>query len=602
MKPSITHPHPVRPWILLPLAAALALSLSACGGGGGGGIASSVTPAAGKSTLSGAVIDAPIASAVVTFTTGAPLGQPGAAVVGTATADATGNYKVTVALPNTTAPLFANATSPDGQVVLTAYLGASSAVLAAGALTAANLPNLVISQVTTAALAVYVATGGSYATLTPTLYAALLAQHHDDILALSAAIKAVADGYCAKPAQDQDTEDMARRIAQNGVTSSTTGTSSTLTAASNALGSSCDSNLKDLMQSITSDERWAPELDLGDVLEQGAPAVAPGRYSLQGVLAQSGMGTVPMRPTPPASSASAASLPAALSVLPPGILNTVVTVDAQGDVSSTNANSTNANVTGVVVGNLMTLTVHDGQGNTYALAGKVGLLPAGFVAGSSTPIPAPSAAASSASGTMSPAGGAVGYGLRMGGRTQSTQPSGGVLTRFDAVLVPQGSQPGWSAIVPTASEDNHGMRCSGGQFGVRLLGTGSTIGGLVLGACVAPQPTGLALSPAMLTSNQEASDDDFRPGASVSFGTFALNNSGSTPYIVSAPTVTITRSPAGTGTGTGTGSVSLTGQMFYVMGAKDMIFSTATPVSNGLFVMNENPLDTLQESASNQDH
>ena len=592
MKPSITHPHlhPIRTWTLLPLAAALALSLSACGGGGGG-IASSATQVAGKSTLTGAVIDAPIASAVVTFTTGAPLGQPGAAVVGTATADATGNYTVTVALPNTTAPLFANATSPDGQVVLTAYLGASSAVLAAGALTAANLPNLVISQVTTAALAVYVATGGSYATLTPTLYAALLAQHHDDILALSAAIKAVADGYCAKPAQDQDTEDMARRIAQNGVTSSTTGTSSTLTAASNALGSSCDSNLKDLMQSITSDERWAPELDLGDVLEQGAPAVAPGRYSLQGVLAQSGMGTVPMRPTPPASSASAASLPAALSVLPPGILNTVVTVDAQGDVSSTNAN-----VTGVVVGNLMTLTVHDGQGTTYALAGKVGLLPAGFVAGSSTPIPAPSAAASSASGTMSPAGGAVGYGLRMGGRTQSTQPSGGVLTRFDAVLVPQGSQPGWSAIVPTASEDNHGMRCSGGQFGVRLLGTGSTIGGLVLGACVAPQPTGLALSPAMLTSNQEASDDDFRPGASVSFGTFALNNTSSTPYIVSAPTVTITRSTAGTGTG------SVTGQMFYVMGAKDMIFSTATPTSNGLFVMNENPLDKLQESASNQDH
>ena len=597
MKPSITHPHPhpIRTWTLLPLAAALALSLSACGGGG---IASSATQVAGKSTLTGAVIDAPIVGAVVTFTTGAPLGQPGALTVGTATADAHGNYAVTVALPNTTVPLFANATSPDGQVVLTAYLGASNAVLAAGSLTAANLPNLIISQVTTAALAVYVATGGSYATLTPTLYAALLAQHHDDILALSAAIKAVADGYCAKPSQDKDTEDMARRIALNGATTGTssgaTGQSSTLSAASNALGSSCDSNLKDLMQSITSDERWAPELDLGDVLEQGAPAVAAGRYSLQGVLAQSGMGTVPMRPTPPASSASATALPAALSVLPPGVLNTVVTVDSHGDVSSTNGS-----VSGVVVGNLMTLTVRDDQGNTYVLAGKVGLLPAGFV-GAGMPAAAPSAAASSASGPGSSAGGAMGYGLRMGGRTQSTQPSGGVLTRFDAVLVPQGSQPGWSAIVPTTSEDSHHMQCPSGQFGVRLLGTGSTIGGLVLGACVAPQLTGLTLSPAMLTSNQEASDDDFRPGASVNFRAFALSNTSSTPYIVSAPTVTITRSPAGTGTGAG--SVSVTGQMFYVMGAKDMIFSTATPTSNGLFVMNENPLDKLQESASNQDH
>ncbi|MDE2124813.1 MAG: hypothetical protein KGJ65_14290 [Betaproteobacteria bacterium] len=590
MKPSITHPHlhPIRTWTLLPLAAALALSLSACGGGGGG-IASSATQVAGKSTLTGAVIDAPIASAVVTFTTGAPLGQPGALTVGMASADANGNYTVTVALPNTTAPLFANATSPDGQVVLTAYLGASNAVLAAGSLTAANLPNLIISQVTTAALAVYVATGGSYATLTPTLYAALLAQHHDDILALSAAIKAVADGYCARPAQDRDTEDMARRIALNGAT----GQASTLSAASNALGSSCDSNLQDLMQSITSDERWAPELDLGDVLEQGVSAVAPGSYSLQGVLAQSGMSAVPMQPTPPASAASAVSLPAAVQPLPPGILNTVVTVDTHGDVSSTNGS-----VRGVVVGNLMTLTVQDGQGNTYALAGKVGLLPTGFVTGAGTPAPGPSGPASSASGAGSPAGAALGYGLRMGGRTQSTQPSGGVLTRLDAVLVPQGSQPGWGAIVPTTSEDSHGMRCQSGQFGVRLMGTGSTIGALVLGACVAPQLTGLTLSPAMLTSNQEASDDDFRPGASVSFSTFALSNTSSTPYIVSAPTVTITRSTAGTGAG----SVSVTGQMLYVMGAKDMIFSTATPVSNGLFVMNENPLDKLQESASNQDH
>uniref|UniRef100_E6PRV3 Bacterial Ig domain-containing protein n=1 Tax=mine drainage metagenome TaxID=410659 RepID=E6PRV3_9ZZZZ len=590
MKPSIINP--VRSWTLLPVAAALALSLSACGGGGGGIASTSATPAAGKSTLTGAVIDAPIANAVVTFTTGAPLGQQGYVVVGNATADANGNYTVTVALPNTTAPLFANATSPGGQVVLTAYLGASSAVLAAGSLTSANLPNLVISQVTTAALAVYVAAGGSYATLTPTLYAALLSQHHDDILALSAAVKAVADGYCAKPSQYKDTDDMARGIAMNGVTvtSSTTGTSSTLTAASTTLGSSCDSNLKDLMQYITSDERWAPELDLGDVLEQGAPAVAAGSYSLQGVLAQSGMGTVPMLPTPPASGASAATLPPTVSVLPPGILNTVVTVDAKGDVSSADGSG---HVTGVVVSNLMTLTVNDGKGNTYVLAGKVGLLPAGFVAGGSTPVPGPSAPASSASGVLSPVNGTVGYGLRMGGRTQS----GGVLTRFDAVLVPQGSQPGWSSIPQTRSDDSHGMSCQSGQFGVRLMGTGSTIGGLVLGACVAPQPTGLALSPAMLASNShEASDDDFRPGSSVSFGHFALNNTSGTPYIVSAPTVTITKSNGGSGT------LSVTGQMFYVMGAKDMIFSTATPTFNGLFVMNENPLDKLQETPSNQDH
>ena len=587
MQPAQPRSHSTRK--LLPIAAALALSLSACGGGGGGTAA--VNPTAANATLKGAVIDAPIANATVTFTTGAPMGQPGSLVVGTATADASGNYTVQANLPNTSAPLFANATSPDGKVVLTAYLGTSSAVLAAGSLTSANLPNLVISQVTTAALAVYIAAGGSYANLTPTLYAALLSQHHDDILALSAAIKAVADGYCARPAGYADTDDMARGIARNGMATSTP---SALNSAASTLGSSCDGNLKALMQYIASDERWAPELDLGDVLEQGAPAVAAGTYSLQGVLAQSGMSALPMLPTPPASTASAASVPMPASTLPPGILNAVVTVDASGNISSADGS-----VTGVIVGNLMTLTVNDGQGNTYVLAGKAGLLPSGFVVGSTAPTSAPSAPASGASSTSSSTGAAIGYGLRMGGRTQS----GGVLTRFDAVLVPQNSQPGWMQIGQSGTSHDDGISCrsTSGMFGVRLMGTGASVGGLVLGACVMPQTAGLNLSPALPGGNgHEYGDDDFKPGASVSFTGFSLNSTNGTPYILKAPTgITITQSnPSGQ-------TSTLTGQMFYVMGAKDMIFSTAAPGSSGsnaLFVMNENPLDTLQENRTHQDH
>ncbi|MGC9162884.1 MAG: hypothetical protein ACP5F9_04980 [Thiomonas sp.] len=562
---------------LLPIAAALALSLSACGGGGGG--TASVNPAA-NTTLKGAVIDAPIANATVTFTTNAPMGQPGAVVVGTATADASGNYTVQVALPNTSAPLFANATSPDGQVVLTAYLGPSSAVLAAGALTPANLPNLVISQVTTAALAVYVAAGGSYANLTPALYAALLSQHHDDILALSAAIKAVADGYCVRPSGYKDTDDLARGLAKNGMGNSTPGT---LGTASAALGPSCDGQLKALMQYIASDDRWAPELDIGDMIEQGTPAVAVGTYSLQGVLAQSGMRALP---TPPAPPASTASVPTSTGTLPPGILNTLVTVDANGDVSSTDSN-----VTGVIVGNLMTLTVKDGQGTTYTLAGKVGLLPSGLVTTRTAPSPTPSAAASSPTSSS-----AVGYALRMGGRTQA----GGVLTRFDAVLVPQNSLPGWTQLGALAKSHDDGVNCgsNSGQFGVRLMGTGASVGGYVLGACVMPQTTGLTLSQASY-NGQKYGDDDFKPGASVSFTQFTLNNLSSTPYILNAPTVTITRSNSSGQTS------SVSGQMFYVMGAKDMIFSTSAQTSgtasNALFVMNENPLDTLQQGKDQQD-
>ncbi|MHB0920981.1 MAG: hypothetical protein ACYC22_08480 [Thiomonas delicata] len=566
--------HPIRPWTLMPLAAALALSLSACGGGGGGGLPGS------SASLSGAVIDAPIANATVTITTGAPLGQAGATTVGTITADAQGNYSVSVALPNTSVPVFANATSPDGKVVLTAYLGSSSAMLAAGTLSKTNLPNLVISQVTTAALAMYVANGGSYANLTPAVYAALLSQDHDDILAVSAAIKAVADGYCAMPAGHHDTDGMAKAIAQASVAAGTSNSTSALALASQTLGSSCDDDLKNLMQYIASDDTWTPELDLGDLIEQGVVAVAPGTYSLQGVIAQSGMSA----PQAPASSASSPSMQQS-GAPQPAILAANVTVDSSGHVASADGSS----ITGTIVGNLMTLTVK-GASSAYTLAGKVGVLPTGFVSSST-----PSAPTSSASGTSSSSASATtGYALRMGGRTQA----GGVLTRFDAVLVPQNSLPAWTNI-PTTRTHEDGLTCGSGQFGVRLMGTGATVGGLVLGACAQPQPSGVQLSAA---SNGEASDDDFHQGTSVSFNTFALSNASyaSTPYILSAPSVTITKT-IGSGT-----STSISGQMYYVMGAKDMIFSipqtSSTPPNNGLFVMNENPLDKMLETQSNQDH
>ena len=566
-------PHLIRPWTLMPLAAALALSLSACGGGGGGG---GGLPGSSAS-LSGAVIDAPIANAVVTITTGAPLGQAGATTVGTITADAQGNYAVSVTLPNTSVPVFANATSPDSKVALTAYLGSSSAMLAAGTLSKTNLPNLVISQVTTAALAMYIANNGSYANLTPTVYAALLSQYHDDILAVSAAIKAVADGYCAMPAGHHDTDGMAKAIAQASMTAGTSSSTSALTSASLTLGSSCDDDLKNLMQYIASDDNWTPELDLGDLIEQGVVAVAPGTYSLQGVLAQSGMSALSQPPAPPASSASSASLPQPVTPPAPAIFSDTVTVDTSGNVTSKDGN-----VSGVIVGNLMNLTVKSASSGTYTLAGKVGVLPTGFVSSST-----PSAPASSASGTSgSSATATTGYALRMGGKTQAT----GILTRFDAVLVPQGSQPGWASIPPTSTHED-GLTCNSG-FGVRLMGTGATVGGLVLGACATPQSNGVQLSAAS-ASNGEASDDDFHPNStSVSFNTFALSNTSyatSTPYILSAPSVTITKS-----------GTSISGQMYYVMGAKDMIFSTSS--NNAMFVMNENPLDKMLETQSNQDH
>lgn len=557
-----------RPWILLPLAAAMALSLSACGGGGGGGVGS-------PTSLSGAVIDAPIANATVTITTGAPLGQSGATTVGTITTDAQGNYTINIALPNAAVPVFASASSPDGQVVLTAYLGSSSAILAAGSLTQTNLPNLVISQVTTAALAAYIASGGSYASLTPTLYATLLSQYHNDILAVSAAIKAVADGYCSRPRQFVDTDDMARAIAQGGMSSTNT-TTATLSSAVTTLGSGCDSQtLQNLMQYIASDSNWTPELELGDLIEHGVTAVAPGTYSLQGVIAQSGMSASSLPPASPASSASAPVVAPTSTPPAPAVYYDTVTVDASGNISSPDAA-----VSGVVVGNLIKLTVNAGSGTTYTFAGKAAVLPTGFVTGGTT---SPSAPASAASGSSTGTG-STGYSLRMGGETQS----GGMLTRFDAVLAPQGSQPNWAGI-PTTAKGEDGLTCASGQFGARLMGAGASVGGMVLGACVQPQSLGLALTP----STGGSSDDAFDSSATVSFNAFTLStgSGSSTPYVLQAQGPTIT---------TSTSTTSLTGQMYYVMGAKDMIY--ATPTGNSMFMMNENPLDKMMETGSNGDH
>ena len=562
MKPSITHPHPVRPWILLPLAAALALSLSACGGGGGGGIASSVTPAAGKSTLSGAVIDAPIVGAAIVITTGAPLNQPGATQVGTATSGTGGAYTVTVTLPNTSVPVFANATAttPAGTaVVLTAYLGSANTVSASSILTAANIPNLVISQVTTAALAVYQKlSGGSYTNLTPAVYAALLSQHHDDILPIAAAIQAVTDDLCAKPANFRDTESMAEDIANRSTLAGGTSMSTVTTTTSTTLGTGsvtgCDAELQNLTQSIASNGTWAPELDQGDINQTGITVLTAGNYTLQGLITPTGL-----LATAPASAPSN-------SVAAPSPFNdTTVTVSSAGQITSTDNN-----VTGAVVGNYVLLNVTDASKNSYTFAGKLGILPAAFL--------------SSGAGT--------GFAMRAGGQANGSTPT---LTRLDAVLVPATAQPNWVGVASNAGRSEDGLACQTG-FGVRLMGNGSTVGGIVLGACVAPQATGLALSQSSAQGMGGEDQYHMRSSQGLSFNPFNLSQgTGATsmPFVISGPA-----------TLPGSTLASVSGTAYYVMGANEMVFSssTTTLASNSLFTMNENPLDKLQESASNQDH
>ena len=326
------------------------LLVAGCGGGaGGGGTATAVT---------GQAIDAPISNATITLTLNAPLGQSGAQTLGTTTADSNGNFTINVTFPNSSSPVFANAQS--GTTLLSSYLGPASTLASLSTLSTNNVPNLAISQVTTAALAILAATN-SLGTLTPSGYAALLSAHRSDIIAAAAGIMAVLDAGCTMPTGDADTFDMDKQMV-SGTTATSPGSSiSTLTRVSSTLGASCNSTLQNLLQAISASQLWAPELDMGDVVENVSPVVPAGQYTLQGLLADTGISAMT-----PASNPSTVTAPAFLN-------DTTVSVDGAGKISSTDGA-----VSGQVYGNYLSLTVLQGS-DTYAFNGKTGILPSGFL-------------------------------------------------------------------------------------------------------------------------------------------------------------------------------------------------------------------------------
>ena len=519
------------------LGLAVSMALVGCGGSGGGG-----SSAGGSSSLSGAVIDAAIPGAQVTITLNAPLGQSGAQTIGSISADAQGQFTVNVALPNTNAPVFANASDPaHPSTVLSSYLGVASQLLAAGTLSSSQLPDLDITQVTTAALALYASqNGGSYASLTPATYGNLLNAHRDDILPLAAGIQAVVDGHCGMPAGILHTDDLADAIIKASTLAG--GSSGVLSATATMMGGSCQATLQNLMQSIAANSIWAPQMESNDLTSQ--TLVPAGSYDLQGVLAQ-------MSAYAAGTSSASVALPA------PEVFH-----DAQIQVSSTGqVTSTDGLVSGQIQGHFLQLTLTDSSGQSYAIGGHLAPLP-------STEVNGP----------------AVVYSLRSGGSSQSSnQPA-----RFDAVLVPAGETPLWTGL---NNSSDQGVACSTG-FGVRMMTMGPTIGGISAGICVLPSATGLTLTPATGSiSNQEDSLLSMPSSLTSLFTAIQLSEVllpgsavSSTPFILSAQAAMTTP------------TVSGQGALYYVMGADDVLFqvSTAAMTLNGsLLVSNQNLGDLI---------
>lgn len=533
--------------------AALVLTLAACGGGGGSGStgATSSTPVAAAS-LSGKAIDSPIANAQVVFTSGAPQGDAGATVIGTVTAGADGSFTGSVTLPTTNLPIFANATDPNQtSLVLSSYLGSSSTLAAAGTLSSNELPDLDISPVTTAALAVYAQlNGGLYANLTHATYGTTLRTYRGDVLVIASAIKAVGDKLCTPSTTITSTTNLAAAIAS--ASNLTSGNSTTLASAATALGGNCATALTTLQQAITSDDVFGPQLSTGDVVESGTSVVPAGAYQLQALVAETGLG----------SSLTAANVTAApANVTPASVFSdATLTVASDGTISSTDGN-----VTGAVRGSLIKLTVKAGA-QTYQLRGKLGTVPSALVTGGSA---------------FSAQGGGINTGTN-------------VLTNFSAVLAASGAAPVWNGVtVPASSSESAGVSCSAGQP-IRLSGFVPGVGGGVLGECVVPSATGWTMSSP--TSVSGKFDFEFStknmPTATPTLTATTWTQAASASFI-------LTDAAASFALNTGSGA-PVSGTGYYVMGSRSIVFATATV--NGVFMASESALMKADDSSESPDH
>ena len=535
-----------------PLAAVTMLTLAACGGGSGSsGTNPPTSSAIAAASLSGKAIDSPIANAQIVFTAGGPQGTAGASVIGTVTAGADGSFTGSVTVPSTSTPIFANATDPNQTaLVLSSYLGTGSAITSAGTLSATDLPDLDITPVTTAALAVYAqVNGGTYSGLTPASSRPTLRSCRGNIVVIASAIKAVGDKLCTPSNSVTSTTNLAATIA--AASNLTSGNSTTLASAAAALGGNCASALTTLQQAITSDDVFGPQLSTGDVLESGTSVVPAGAYQLQALVAETGLG----------SGLTAGNVGAAPTGVAPArvVADTALAVSSDGTITSTDGN-----VTGSVRGSLISLSVKSGT-QTYRLRGKLGTMPTALVTGGSA------------------------FAVQGGGINTDTN----VLTNFSAVLAASGAAPVWNGVgAPTGSSDDAGVNCAAGQP-VRLSGFVPGVGGGVFGECVVPTAGGWAMSSP--SAMQGKFDFDFTtkdmPSATPTLTATTWTPSTSAAFILTSASASFALNAGGVAPLTGTG--------YYVMGSRSIVF--ATPAANGVFVASDNPLMKAEDSSDSAD-
>ncbi len=157
------------------------MGLSACGGGSSGG-------GAATATIKGQAVDKVLSNATVSLYSSGLTGTP----LGTATTDASGNYQLTFTPPSGSTPLFL-VTASNGNY-LGSYIGGANQY--SGTTSSSTSPNLNITQVTTAALAIAQNQGVSLSSMTPTNYGQQFKNLQNSIVQLAAVVQGVVDNGC----------------------------------------------------------------------------------------------------------------------------------------------------------------------------------------------------------------------------------------------------------------------------------------------------------------------------------------------------------------------------------------------------------------------
>lgn len=280
--------------------------------------------------------------------------------LGTATADGSGNYSITFTPPSGSPPLFLAAVSSGNY--LGSYIGPANTF--SGTVSSSTAPNLNVTQVTTATLAVAQNQGIALSAMTPTNYGQQVNNLENAIIQLAAVVQGVVDNGCT---------------ISGGLTPSNLSSlmGSSLSSATNVITalagklSLCStpttaSTLNTFASQIPANQLIAPQLTSTSASNSTTTSIPAGTYT--------GMVTPVMtfNTSCPSEGPTAGES-----------FSMTMTVGSNGSIKFGTTSGSGPSLTGTLSGNNFTMTGTDTSGAPMSVSGALISLPSGTVSGGS---------------------------------------------------------------------------------------------------------------------------------------------------------------------------------------------------------------------------